>query len=269
MPSPFPGMNPYLENPDLWPEVHHRLITAIAIAIAPPIRPKYRVAIEKRTYLSDGEKSVEVGIPDVSVLTQKSTTKNPSITTLAAQSECVTVTIPVPEEVREGYLEIREVATGRVVTVIEVLSPTNKRPGKGRDVYEEKRSSVLSSPTNLIEIDLLRSGKSMRIISETIQTDYRILVARKNRRPLAQLFAFNVRQEIPKFLLPLLLEDTEPLVDLQPLLVEVYEQAGFDLAIDYNLESVPPLQKEDKVWADELLREKGLRNGNLISEVFE
>lgn len=232
MPSPFPGMNPYLENPDLWPEVHHRLITAIAIAIAPPLRPKYRVAIEKRTYFSDGQESLEVGIPDVSVISPKSgTTQTPSIATLPAQSEFVTVTIPVPQEIREGYLEIREVATGRVITVIEVLSPTNKRAGKGREAYEEKRRTVLSSPTHLIEIDLLRSGKPMPILSKIQPTDYRILVARKNRRPLAQLYAFNIQEEIPKFLLPLQLEDTEPLVDLQSLFVEVYEQAGFDLAI--------------------------------------
>jgi hypothetical protein len=260
MPSPFPGMNPYLEHPELWPEVHHRLISAIAIAIAPPIRPKYRVAIEKRTYLSNGEESVLVGIPDVSVISQKSTTsQTPSTTTLPTQSESVTVTLPMPEEVREGYLEIREVATGLVVTVIEVLSPTNKRPGKGREAYEQKRREVLSSPTHLVEIDLLRAGKPMPILSETPQTDYRILVGRRSRRPLAQLYAFSVQQEIPKFDLPLQSGDTEPLVDLQSLLVEIYEQAGFDLAIDYSLEPVQLLQEEDKAWADALLREKGLR----------
>ncbi|GAA6621455.1 DUF4058 family protein [Scytonema sp. NUACC26] len=260
MPSPFPGMNPYLENPDLWPEVHHRLITAIAIAIAPPLRPKYRVAIEKRTYFSDGQESLEVGIPDVSIISSKSgTSQTPSIATLPAQSEFVTVTIPVPQEIREGYLEIREVATGRVITVIEVLSPTNKRAGKGREAYEEKRKAVLSSPTHMIEIDLLRSGKSMPILSKIQPTDYKIIVARKNRRPLAQLYAFNIQEEIPKFLLPLQSEDIEPLVNLQSLLLEVYEQAGFDLAIDYRLAPVPPLQEENKVWIDTLLRQHRLR----------
>jgi hypothetical protein len=121
MPSPFPGMNPYLENPELWTEVHHRLITAIAIAITLPLRPKYRVAIEKRTYLSEGDQSIEVGIPDVSVLSQTATrpTRSP-ITTLPELSESITVPLPMPQEIREGYLEIREVATGRVVTVIEI-----------------------------------------------------------------------------------------------------------------------------------------------------
>lgn len=133
MPSPFPGMNPYLENPELWSEVHHRLITAIADAIESDLTRDYRVAIEKRSYLSEGE-SVLVGIPDVSVLSQRSTiSQNPS-TTISA-----------------------------------------------------------------------------------------------------------------------------PLVDLQSLLFGVYERARYDLAIDYSLELVPPLQEEDKIWVDVLLREKGLR----------
>lgn len=259
MPSPFPGMNPYLENPELWAEVHHRLITAIAIAIAPPIRPKYRVAIEKLTYLSDGEDSVLVGIPDVAVLSKNSTITQTPSTTVSTLEESVTVLIPVPEEVRQGYLEIREVATGYVVAVIEVLSPTNKRAGMGREAYEAKRREVLSSPTHLVEIDLLRGGKPMLILSETPQTDYRILICRGNRRPLAQLYGFSVRQEIPKFPLPLQPGDTEPLVDMQSLLGEVYEQAGFDLAIDYSFEPMPPLKQEGKVWADARLRQKGLR----------
>ena len=262
MSSPFPGMNPYLENLELWSEVHHRLITAIAIAIAPPIRPKYRVAIEKRTYLGDTEDSVLVRIPDVAVTTQKkSSTENQIATaTLPAQGESVTVKLPVPEEKKEAYLEIREVATGYVVTTIEVLSPTNKRTGKRRDAYEEKRRDVLSTPTHLVEIDLLRAGKPMQILSEIPQTNYRILVARGNRRPLAEVFGFNLQQEISKFLLPLKSQDEEPLVDLQSLLEQVYRQARFNLAIDYSIEPVPALNAEDKIWADTLLKEKDLRS---------
>ncbi len=77
MPSPFPGMNPYLENPELWSEVHHRLITALADSIETELSLKYRVAIEKRIYLSDGEESVEVGIPHVSVTSSCGTGKMP------------------------------------------------------------------------------------------------------------------------------------------------------------------------------------------------
>ena len=148
MSSPFPGMDPYLENPELWPEVHNRLIIAIADAVAPSLPAKYRVAIQKRTYLSEPEDSVLVGIPDVSVLLKKSTHQStPSTLTSStvavapASSACsypegldmlqtpprhqpLTVRMPMPVTVRESYLEITEVPTGAVVTVIEVLSVT-------------------------------------------------------------------------------------------------------------------------------------------------
>ena len=100
----------------------------------------------------------------------------------------------------------------------------------------------------------------MQILSEIPKTDYRILVARGNRRPFAEVFGFNLQQQIPQFLLPLKSGDEEPLVDLQSLLAQVYEQAGFDLAIDYSIEPLPALNSEDKIWADTLLKQKDLRS---------
>ncbi|MCL1475187.1 DUF4058 family protein [Argonema antarcticum] len=259
MPSPFPGMNPYLENPELWSEVHNRLIVAIAIAIAPDLRPKYRVAIEKRTYLSDIEDSVLVGIPDVAVYAKRTTvSETRSNVALASQTEAISVTLPLPEEVRESYLAIKEGGTGAVVTVVEILSPKNKRSKEGRKAYESKRKQVLASISNLVEIDLLRSGQPMRII-EKIQSDYRILICRGNRRPTGSLYAFNVQDPIPSFPLPLQSADIEPLIELQSLLNDIYDQASFDMAIDYDREPVPKLKPEDAAWADELLRSQGLR----------
>lgn len=147
MPSPFPGVDPYLENPELWPEVRHRLMTAIADTLAPSVRPKYRVAIEQRTYFSEVEDSVLVGIPDISVFSKPSAGNQSPAT--------ATLTLPILEETREGYLEIREVGTGEVITVIKVLFPKNKRAGVGRDAYQSKRQQVLSSGTHLVEIHFL------------------------------------------------------------------------------------------------------------------
>lgn len=134
MPSPFPGMNPYLENPELWPEVHHLLIPTIMESLVPLLRPKYRVAIEKRIYSFAGENPILVGIPDVTVLrSQTQTTPRESNVAVAAPAEmAVKVKVPVPVEFREAYLEIRDIAKGEVIAVIEVISPTNKRPVKGR-----------------------------------------------------------------------------------------------------------------------------------------
>jgi hypothetical protein len=259
MPSPFPGMNPYLENPDLWAEVHHRLITAMAIALAPALRPRYRVAIEKRVYLSDTSQGLEVGIPDLSVLRQSTRGVQPTATLPSASETSILVTLPVPQEIRESYLEVREVATATVITVIEVLSPTNKRVGKGRDSYEEKRQDVLQSSTHLVEIDLLRAGKPMQLLGEIPPSDYRILVARQQIRPRAELYPFNLPQPLPAFPLPLQPNDTEPSVELQPLLHQIYDQAGFDLTLNYHADPAPPLSAEDTRWLDALLKQQSLR----------
>lgn len=252
MHNPFPGMNPYLENPALWAEVHHRLISAIAIALGPLLRPKYRVAIEKRTYLSEGDRAIDVGIPDVAVLTTVTTADRSSGTVAMmepiASMQPFTVTLPIAQEVNEGYLEIREVATGRVVTSIEVLSPTNKRSGNGRDAYLSKRQRVLGSLTHLVEIDLLRAGRSMEVLTEMPSCHYRILVSRSIERPQAQLYGFNLQQPIPAIPIPLERGDAEPILELQRLLDEVYEQAGFDLTIDYSQAPIPGLSKEDQSW---------------------
>jgi Protein of unknown function (DUF4058) len=259
--SPFPGMNPYLERPGLWPEVHNRLIVNLADVLAAYIPEQYRVAIEQRTYLSDEFESVLVGLPDVAVFSQQSVPKPVSSSaTFVATSEAINVQMPLTENVRESYLEITEATTGFVITVIEVLSPKNKRAGAGREAYYKKRQQILASLTHLVEIDLLRGGKPMPILGEVPQTDYRIVVSRGDRRPQAQLYAFNLRQPIPGFPLPLNQADPEPIIDLQSLLNGLYDRARYHLAIDYNQEPVPSLKQEDAAWVDAMLREKGLRN---------
>lgn len=260
MPSPFPGMDPYLEHPDLWPGVHLLLIAALAQSLAPQLRPKYLVSVEVRMYETSGERALLVGIPDVTVQ-RRVAANNPSLTNVAVLSttvQPVTVTLPVPDRVREGYLQIQEVETKELITTIEILSPTNKR-GKGRQIYEEKRERVLGSRTHLVEIDLLRAGEPMPVFNNEIESHYRILVARGERRPYADLYAFNLGDAIPSFPVPLRSEDAEPTVNLQQLLNEIYDQYGYDLKIDYSGGTGSPLSEAEAAWADALLRELGLR----------
>ena len=261
MPSPFPGIDPYLEHPEVWPGVHHWLIIEIARWLSPQLRPKYRVAVEVRMYETTWDNSLLVGIPDV-IVKRSTIEKNPpmgNVAVAAPKVKPLRVTVPVPETTKEGYLEVREVGTEEVVTTIEILSPTNKRSSKGRQMYEEKREQVLGSRTHLVEIDFLRRGEPMPFFGNNIESQYRILVCRGNFRPYADLYAFNLQDIIPGFPLPLRSEDTEPVVDLQTLLSGVYDISGYDLLLDYSKESVPPLSEADTVWADALLREKGLR----------
>ncbi len=163
MPSPFPGMDPYLEHPRAWPNIHHRLITAIADDLAPKLLPKYQVLVEERVYQVDGQDSILVGAPDVSVGQRQRVQVTGAVATAPRPTDGVTVTLNIPETVRQGHLEIREIATSQVITAVEVLSPTNKRPGRGRLEYETKRATVLSSPCSLVEIDCCGSGRRWRL----------------------------------------------------------------------------------------------------------
>lgn len=264
MPSPFPGMDPYLEHPDLWPGLHNRLIVRIADLLSPQLRPKYFVSLEVRMYEEKDAKSLLVGLPDVSVLSKKSQVNTPNSTesqvaVIETSTKPITVTLPIPITIRQGYLEIQEVATKEVVTTIEILSPTNKKSGKGRKIYQKKREQILDSLTNFIEIDLLRYGKQMPILNQTIQSHYRILVSRGEQRPKADLYAFNIQNKIPDFPLPLRPEDTEPIIDLQSLLTTIYDVGSYDLKIDYTQKPVPELSENDAAWADTWLRQQGLR----------
>ncbi|MEA5620488.1 DUF4058 family protein [Cronbergia sp. UHCC 0137] len=260
MSYPFPGMNPYLENPDLWPGVHGRIIVSIADFLAPKLRPKYFVAIEERIYQTTIDDRVLVGIPDVVVQSSRNANeKRQNTSVVLPEISPKTVTVPLVELVKERYLEVRKVETKEVVTVIEILSPKNKRSGEGRNAYENKRQRVLGSSTHLIEIDLLRVGEPMLVFGDGIQSDYRILVSRSETRPRADLYDFNLRNVIPSFILPLRSGDSEPLVDLQSLIEGIYERASYDLVINYSQEPIPQLSETDMAWVDALLRDQRLR----------
>lgn len=261
MPSPLPGMNPYLEHPRSCPNFHHRLITAIAISLEPQLRPRYRVVVEEAIYQAVGQDSVLVGVPDVAI---QSTQRQPVSSVNASgqpvlRSQPILVDLPIPEVVRQGYLEIQDVVTREVVTVIEVLSPTNKRPGEGRRTYEAKRQIILASATNLVEVDLLRQWTPIVQLPDQLSTHYRILISASATRPQASLYAFNLTDAIPAFPLPLQENEPEPIVNLQSLMGDIYDQSGYDLVIDYTEEPIPPLVKDDAAWLAAWLKQQGLR----------
>lgn len=257
MKTPFPGMDPYLERPDLWPDVHNSLIAHLRDALAPLLRPKYYVSIEERTDLAEAGDLTFADRPDISVVHEPQAVYEPAPATTGG--ETVTVELPMPDEIRETYLEVRAAETDRIITVLELLSPTNKRPGEGRYLYEKKRLRLLGTRTHLVEVDLLRAGEPMPMRGDAGPSHYRILVSRAEERPRATLLTFGVRTTIPKFRLPLQKDDDAPIVDLNRLLHDLYDRAGYDLRLDYTADPEPPLDEDDAGWADELLREAGLR----------
>jgi hypothetical protein len=264
MPTPFPGMDPYLERPGVWEEVHTRLLVAIADALGPQVRPKYRVGVEQRTYLAviTPDEYELVGKPDVLVTASRRQAQFVQETAPTVSLAPKIAELPMPEEITERYLEVRDVVTGEVITAIELLSPTNKLTRDGRAQYERKRTTVLGSATHFIEIDLLRRGEPFPfwVRDGDAQSDYRIIVSRAQDRPQAVVYLFTIRDPIPDIPVPLQPGDAEPSVALNRLLHDVYDRAGYDLAVDYRQSPPPPqMAAQDVQWMQQLLHSQGLQ----------
>ncbi len=180
------------------------------------------------------------------------------MTAVAASAQ--TVRLPQFEEIREAYLEVRVVGSHEVVTAIELLSPTNKSAVEGRREYEAKRSQVLHTRTNLVEIDLLRAGEPMEM-EPSPERDYRIMVARGWERPYAWIIAFDLHEPVPAVTIPLRQSDAGARLALKEILDAIFDRARYDLRLDYGLPPPPPaLSREEAAWVDELLRARGLRS---------
>ena len=249
MKTPFPGMDPWLEHPSLWPDVHNSVIAAIRDELSPRIAPDFVARLEQRTYILQQDNLIFLGRPDVAVATGLS----PQLLVGEANpigEGVLEVDLTYHDPLDESYLEIRDVKTRTVVTVIEVLSPANKVDIEGRRQYIQKRRNVLSTLTSFVEIDLLRAGEPMDIPAQRRSSDYRILVSRGFERYRSHLYFFGMRQTIPSISIPLLPGMEEPLLDLNRLLHDLYSRARFDLTLDYSQSPVPPLGEEDAAWAN-------------------
>ncbi|HYF49984.1 MAG TPA: DUF4058 family protein [Planctomycetota bacterium] len=259
MPSPFPGMDPYLERPSLWGNVHHNLIGEIQAVLSPALRPKYYVRVEERVYVSDDDDPGRAAlIPDIKILASGKGGGTP--TEGVSEPRPIPVTTVIDEEIREAYLAIYDSGTHQIVTVIEVLSPTNKVHGaRGREAYEQKRKQIFASPCHLVEIDLLRAGMPIQTLELLPEHQYAIHVSRAEKRPRAVLWPIRLDQRLPVITIPLKAGDPEPAVDIQAAITATYDRGSYDLELDYTKDPEPPLPDEFKAWADQLLRERKLR----------
>lgn len=246
MPSPFPGMDPYLEGEE-WSSVHTALSVEIARQLAPKLRPRYIARTELR-FATQGSDTY----PDVGVAVREM-----PATYLAGAPPPLEMTTFVPESATEYTVQIRTVAGRQLVTSIEVLSPTNKR-GEGYRAYLDKRERLLRSPVHLIEIDLLREGRRLPTVEPLPDAPYFVFLSRAERRPRIQVWAITLRDALPTIPIPLLPGDADSRLDLQAALASVYDALGYDLSIDYQQPPEPPLSEADAAWAASLLQQRGL-----------
>jgi Protein of unknown function (DUF4058) len=254
MPSPFPGMNPYLERHDMWADFHDRLLVEVSNSLIRQVRPHYVVKIEEYVYLhqlDDEEADRErVGRPDLGVMANRPPTGGWAVAVLDAPA--VGTVPPEVELVRIPYLEVRDRADRTLVTAIELLSPSNKSSGEDRDQHEVKWRRLLASSANVVEIDLLRGGERMPWVGLP-PCDYLVTVSRREQRPQVGFWPVRLRDPLPNIPVPLRPGQPEPRLDLQALLHKVYDDAGYEDHI-YEAFPEPRLPPPDDAWAADLAR---------------
>jgi hypothetical protein len=245
MPSPFPGMNPFLERDDVWPDFHHRLIDRMADAIADQVDPRYLVKIEEHLYVQEAPGLPHRAGPRADVGIKPSGPPAPPGRSLAVLDAPARIHLPWPEVEHQAFLEIRDHSSRELVTVLELLSPTNK--GRHREQYLLKRDQVLVSTAHLVEIDLLRGGGPMPA-PDRPECDYSVIVSRAERRPEADFWPIRLRERLPVIPVPLRSPDRDATLDLQELLHRVYD-AGRYAHYAYEGGPKPAVLAEDEEWA--------------------
>jgi len=253
--SPFPGMDPYLEAPAIWPDVHTSLMSIFREHLTPLLAPKYLAELETQVVIDRIDDAPQVVRPDVSGTTPDVPTGASSAVSIAAPAP-VRRRVPLDVPTRLVSVHIRQRETERLVAVIELLSPVNKRRGKGRDEYLEKRRTLLTSPMHLIEIDLLRNYPRMPFDDPLPPAHYLVMVCKAGERPNGSVWPISVRQPLPTIPIPLLPPDPPVPLDMQQALRTAYERARYDLRVDYSKPPVPPLSPVNATWA-EALKGKG------------
>ncbi len=249
MPSPFPGMNPYLEQEDAWHDFHERFMPAAAEPIAAQVDPRYIVKIDEHLFLQELPAAPRhfLGRADISVTRRYSTRQPKGPGGNAVMDAPIDGYLPAVDLEGLSFLEIRDRRNRQLVTVIELLSPTNKRPGSDRDQYLAKRQQILNSSVHLVEIDLLRGGTRPPI--ENLPTcHYCIMVSRAEIRPRAELWPLSLQDRLPTIPIPLRPPDPDVALDVQELLHQIYDRARYQTYV-YDGEPEPSLSQEEADWA--------------------
>ncbi|GIK71024.1 MAG: hypothetical protein BroJett021_00120 [Chloroflexota bacterium] len=249
MPSPFPGMDPYLEDHALWPDVHSSLITYIREELQAKIRPSYVARIGERIELAQVHKGY---IPDVSIVKPPRVLREAAVYAGDSIVDEPQTHLLFDEERRVPYIEIIQRETGEVVTLIEVLSSSNKI-GDGREQYLQKQADLLATPVSLVEIDLLREGKPTTLARQVAITQppdwrYVVSVSRGGQRNRLEVYPFGIRDRLPRCRIPLRSPDPDVVLDLPAVFARCYDVGGYDLTIDYTKPPPGDLSEEELTW---------------------
>jgi hypothetical protein len=227
MPSPFPGMDPYLEDDAYWPVFHHQMVMCLYQNLLPGLVDRYRARACQRHYVT----------------------------------EQALFTSVMREEHHEDYIEIRQKSDGRLVTLIDLVSPSNKLSQQGRSAYLDKRREGRSANANLVEIDLVLQGQPTLEYSRDglPDWDYAVTVTRSTQPERYEIYTATLQKRLPRFRLPLASDDRDTVIDLYTVFTRCYEQGGFASKIDYRRDPTTALSDEDRRWLHEVLKQQKLR----------
>ncbi len=266
MRSPFPGMDPYIEAFGLWEDFHSKWIGEMERSLSSQVPDRYAVRTGERAYVAIGagpDGDPHELLPDVALTASRLPDGAGSTFALTSASEVDPEAAPVlmeavvEAEYRELFLEIHQVEPKRrLVTAIEVLSPSNKRPGtKGWRLYHRKRQDCLGGSVNFVELDLLRRGRRMPMASRWPESPYYLLVSRR-RQTRCTVWPAQFRRPLPGLCVPLAAPDPDITLALQPLVDAVYARSRYDRDIDYRQPLRPPLSPSDTSWLEEQLADR-------------
>lgn len=227
MPSPFPGMDPYLEDETLWPVFHHQMVTCLYQTLLPGLGERYRARVCHRCYVT----------------------------------EQVLFTSITRENRQEDYVEIRQRNDGRLVTLLEVVSPANKTTKPGRTAYLDKRREGRAASASLVEIDLVLQGQPTLEYSRDglPEWDYAVTVTRSTQPDRYEIYTATLQKRLPRFRLPLASDDRDTVIDLHTAFTRSYDQGGFAAKIDYVRDPATTLEDGDRKWLAETLKQQKLR----------
>jgi hypothetical protein len=220
-------MDPYLEDEALWPVFHHQLVMCLYQILLPGLVDRYRARVCQRHYVT----------------------------------EQALFTSVVREEHHEDYVEIRQRADGRLVTLVDVVSPANKVSAAGRAAYLEKRREGRNVNANLVELDLVLQGQPTLEYSRDglPDWDYAVTVTRSTQPERYEIYTATLQKRLPRFRLPLAPDDRDTVLDLHTAFTRCYDQGGFAAKIDYSRDPATALAPEDRHWLNEVLRQHKLR----------
>ena len=227
MPSPFPGMDPYLEDEKLWPEFHHALVAALYQALLPNLVDRYRARVGQRHYV------VEQAL----------------------------FTSVIRDEHHEEFIEVRQRSDGRLISLLDVVSPANKTLSAARTAYLDKRQEAKIAGASIVEIDLVLQGQPTLDYSRDglPDWDYAVTVTRCTQPERFEIYTATLQKKLPRFRLPLAADDRDAVLDLQTTFARCYDQGSFCGKIDYGRDPATTLVDDDRKWLNDWLKQQKLR----------